>query len=319
MGQRASADVCRPTHQVRTIVEEAQGRRRFGQATLLFLDEIHRWNKSQQDALLPHVESGLITLVGATTENPSFSLNSALLSRCRVVVLNKLGSDDIKSILLAALRNPASGLPQNVDVPDDVIGGLAAAADGDARAALNALEFAVSISTDPSAPAGTPVVVSSDAVREVCSHPSLVFIGIVHFVPVGSHRAMMRHDPSRSVSPSFLFVFSLTLTPQHTMHIAHNLCMRAYPCMVTVQGLQKSHLLYDRAGDQHYNIISALHKSMRGGDVDAALYWLARMLESGEDARCVFLYTISASRLHLNDTALGIKRQPIPSQLKTSS
>lgn len=221
MGQRASADVCRPTHQVRTIVEEAQGRRRFGQATLLFLDEIHRWNKSQQDALLPHVESGLITLVGATTENPSFSLNSALLSRCRVVVLNKLGSDDIKSILLAALRNPASGLPQNVDVPDDVIGGLAAAADGDARAALNALEFAVSISTDPSAPAGTPVVVSSDAVREVCSHPSLVFIRIVHYVPVGSHRAMMRHGPSPSVSPSFLFVFfPHTHAPTHDAHCA---------------------------------------------------------------------------------------------------
>jgi putative ATPase len=155
--------------QVRAIVDEATNRRRFGQATLLFLDEIHRWNKSQQDALLPHVESGLITLVGATTENPSFSLNSALLSRCRVVVLNKLASGDIEAILRAALLNPAANLPQSIEVPDDVLAGLAAAADGDARAALNALEFAVSISTNPSAPTGTPVVVSGDAVREVRS------------------------------------------------------------------------------------------------------------------------------------------------------
>ena len=154
---------------MRAIVDEATNRRRFGQATLLFLDEIHRWNKSQQDALLPHVESGLITLVGATTENPSFSLNSALLSRCRVVVLGKLASGDVEAILRAALSNPAASLPRSVTVPDDVLTGLASAADGDARAALNALEFAVSISTDPSAPADTPVVVSGDAVREVSS------------------------------------------------------------------------------------------------------------------------------------------------------
>lgn len=109
---------------------------------------------------------------------------------------------------------------------------------------------------------------------------------------------MTRHELSLSMSPSFLFLyFLLTITPEHTMHTAHISCMRAYPCMVTVQGLQKSHLLYDRAGDQHYNIISALHKSMRGGDVDAALYWLARMLESGEDARYALLCNIVAIRL----------------------
>mmetsp|Transcript_38303 Transcript_38303/g.83235 ORF Transcript_38303/g.83235 Transcript_38303/m.83235 type:complete len:620 (-) Transcript_38303:24-1883(-) len=210
--------------EVRSIVEEATKRRQLNPSagTLLFLDEVHRWNKAQQDALLPHVESGLITLLGATTENPSFSLNKALLSRCRVVTIDGLDTDALVQILKAAIANPSSGLPTNVQVSDDVLKGLAAVADGDARQVLNALELAVDMSKPPTGTSGsgavTPIIISASTIEKA---------------------------------------------------------------------MQRTHLMYDRDGEEHYNIISALHKSMRGGDVDASLYWLARMLEAGEDARYI--------------------------------
>ena len=212
--------------QVRSVVEGALGRRKIGQGrTVLFLDEIHRWNKSQQDALLPHVESGLVTLVGATTENPSFSLNRALLSRCRVIVMDKLGTESLTSILRAALTDPRAGLPRRVEVSDDVLKGLSNLADGDARTAINALEIAINVSSgDPASEGGT-----SDAAASESS--------------------------------------AVTTVTAEAVRVAY----------------QKTHLPYDRDGEDHYNAISALHKSMRGGSVDASLYWLARMLESGED------------------------------------
>jgi putative ATPase len=183
-----------------------------GTKTILFVDEIHRFNKAQQDAFLPHVEKGTIILIGATTENPSFEVNSALLSRSRVVMLDKLTDADVTEIVERALKDSERGLGDlGVEVSEDALAHLARQADGDGRVALNALELAVA-ATKPEEK------------------------GIIHID------------------------------------------------LETVEGaMQKKALLYDRMGDEHYNIISALHKSLRGSDPDAALYWLARMLEAGED------------------------------------
>lgn len=183
-----------------------------GRKTILFVDEIHRFNKAQQDAFLPHVEKGTIILIGATTENPSFEVNSALLSRSRVVMLNKLTSDDLKQIVARALDDRERGLGKmKIHLTDEALDHMVTHADGDARIALNALELAIAATTP-----------GSRGVREL--------------------------DLS------------------------------------TIEGaLQKKALIYDKAGDEHYNIISALHKSLRGSDPDAALYWLARMLEAGEN------------------------------------
>lgn len=178
-----------------------------GKQTILFIDEIHRWNKSQQDALLPHVEDGTIVLIGATTENPSFEVNSALLSRTRVFTLESLTSDDILAVLQRALSDTAVGLGQmKLIAEDEALSLLASFTNGDARTALNVLEFA-----------------------------------------------------------------------------AHNAAGGKIMTAHIKEALQKTNLLYDKAGEEHYNIVSALHKSIRASDVDAALYWLGRMMEAGED------------------------------------
>jgi len=190
---------------LRTVIKEARTNEIEGKKTILFIDEIHRWNKSQQDALLPHVEQGVLILIGATTENPSFEVRSALLSRCRVFVLKSLGAEDLKKILQNAIKDKERGLGnKKIAISDESLNMLAAMSNGDARTALNILEYASSISDS----------IEEDAIKEA---------------------------------------------------------------------FQKSHLMYDKNGEEHYNIISALHKSMRGSDADAALYWLARMLEAGED------------------------------------
>eukprot|EP00047_Mylnosiga_fluctuans_P011543 m.21889 g.21889 ORF g.21889 m.21889 type:complete len:450 (+) comp3681_c0_seq2:2820-4169(+) len=200
---------------IREAADAAAKQRSYGRKTILFIDEIHHFNKSQQDAFLPLVESGLVTLVGATTENPSFNLNAALLSRCRVFVLGKLPTATIEAILRNALANGDAGLG---DVPlqadDEAISLIAASADGDARTALNSLEMAAE---------------------------------------------------SAEVDEGGLRTITLR----------------------SVQTFQKTHLVYDKSGDQHYDTISALHKSMRGNDANAALYWLGRMLEGGEDPRYI--------------------------------
>lgn len=187
------------------VVTRAQDQTFFRTKTILFIDEIHRWNKAQQDALLPHVEKGTITLIGATTENPSFEVISALISRTRVLVLNKLEANDIQEIIKHALADKEKGLGErNIQMSDEIILHLAQLANGDARMALNTLETAAEQSS----------IITADLIKKV---------------------------------------------------------------------LQKSHLYYDKTGEEHYNIISALHKSMRGGDANGAVYWLARMLEGGED------------------------------------
>lgn len=198
---------------LRRVVEEAKERRGMHrQRTILFIDEIHRFNKSQQDAVLPYVEDGTVTLIGATTENPSFEVISALLSRCRVFTLNTLDAGQLREIIRRALEDEERGLGKmRVELEEEAIDHLVAMSNGDSRIALNALEMAASI------------IKPDDA---------------------GNRR--------------------ITLA--------------------TVEdALQHRALLYDKAGEEHYNLISALHKSLRGSDPDAALYWLARMLEAGED------------------------------------
>ncbi|MCK9580524.1 MAG: replication-associated recombination protein A [Methanoregula sp.] len=186
---------------IRRETENARQRLIQGKKTIVFIDEIHRFNKNQQDALLPHVERGIITLIGATTENPSFEVNAALLSRCRVFVMEKLTAEEITALIDRALL--AQPEFKNIKIDGDAKKFLAEMADGDARVALNALELAA----------------------------------------------------------------------QTTSYIKK---------AVAEDALQKS-LMYDKSGEEHYNIISALHKSMRGGDADAGLYWLTRMLIGGED------------------------------------
>ena len=202
--------------EIRDVMATAQQtRHKLGRRTILFIDEIHRFNKAQQDAFLPRVEAGDIVLVGATTENPSFEVNAALLSRSKVFVLRALTEDEIALILGRALADPSRGLAADrVEVAPDALAAIARYANGDARVGLNLLELAVA--------AAPRAGVDETAVRRV----------------------------------------DLSLVQQ---------------------ALQRRALLYDKQGEEHYNLISALHKSMRNSDPDAAVYWLARMLEAGED------------------------------------
>ncbi len=197
---------------VRDVVRRARENLRRGRRTILFVDEIHRFNKAQQDAFLPHVEDGTITLIGATTENPSFEVISPLLSRCKVLVLEPLSKDDITTIVKRALSDRERGLGNiKAEVDEGVVDFISDRSNGDARCALNTLETAFMIA-----------------------------------------------EPDEN----------------GTRHITVE---------VVVEAMQKRALLYDRAGDEHYNVISAFIKSMRGSDPDGALYWLARMIEAGED------------------------------------
>ncbi|MFH1975512.1 MAG: replication-associated recombination protein A [Pseudomonadota bacterium] len=203
--------------EIRSVIEEAKNQLKLHRKrTILFVDEIHRFNKAQQDAFLHHVESGLITLIGATTENPSFEVIPPLLSRCRVITLKTLTDDDITRIIEAALKDKERGLGNlKLELSSEVLSHLVRISDGDGRMALNSLEIAAGIATGNLKPGDNEVI--------------NVTIGDLE------------------------------------------------------KALQKKALLYDKSGEEHYNLISALHKSMRGSDPDAALYWLARMLASGED------------------------------------
>ena len=196
--------------EIKTVMKEAEDARLYGRKTIVFVDEIHRFNKAQQDAFLPYVEKGSIILIGATTENPSFEVNDALLSPCKVFVLKALEVSDLVELLKHALQDERGFGSQHVLITEEQLHMLAVFANGDARTALNTLEMVVL--NGESSEAG---IVLTKEVLEQCTS-------------------------------------------------------------------QKS-LLYDRQGEEHYNLISALHKSMRNSDVDAAIYWLARMLEAGED------------------------------------
>ena len=197
---------------LREAIQQAKAELSYGKRTVLFIDEIHRFNKSQQDALLHAVENGTITLIGATTENPSFEVTGALLSRCRVLVLNQLSEDEIKIVLQRALENSERGLASyEPSISDELLGRIAHSAGGDARVALTALDAAVE-STSPDA-SGTRIITEQ----------------------------------------------------------------------TVIEALGRAHYAYDKGGEEYYNLISALIKSLRNSDVDASLYWLARMIEGGAD------------------------------------
>ena len=196
--------------EIRAVMEKAELNRQIGQRTIVFVDEIHRFNKAQQDAFLPFVEKGSIILIGATTENPSFEVNGALLSRCRVFVLQPLSAEDLMKMLQHALRSPKGFGGQKIEIAEDLLGLIANFANGDARSALSTLEMVI-LNGDMQ---GDKVIVTKEILEQCIS---------------------------------------------------------------------KKSLLYDKNGEEHYNLISALHKSMRNSDPDAAVYWLARMLEAGED------------------------------------
>ena len=196
--------------EIREVMNRAEGSRQLGQKTLVFIDEIHRFNKAQQDAFLPYVEKGSITLIGATTENPSFEINAALLSRCKVFVLKELSEEDLLVLLQRALTSQQGFGYLNVEISEDLLAVIAGFANGDARTALNTLEMAVTN--------GEIAMEKTTVTKEILE-----------------------------------------------------------------QCISRKSLLYDKKGEEHYNLISALHKSMRNSDPDAAVYWLARMLEAGED------------------------------------
>lgn len=197
--------------EIRSVMQKAEENRRYGEKTIVFVDEIHRFNKAQQDAFLPFVEKGSIILIGATTENPSFEVNSALLSRCKVFVLQELKTAELVQLLTRALTDEKGFGTQKINIGEELLVMIAVFANGDARTALSTLEMAV-LNGDMDAGGATTVT------RETLE-----------------------------------------------------------------QCTSKKSLLYDKTGEEHYNLISALHKSMRNSDPDAAVYWLARMLEAGED------------------------------------
>ena len=197
--------------EIREVMKQADMNRSYGERTIVFVDEIHRFNKAQQDAFLPFVEKGAIILIGATTENPSFEINGALLSRCKVFVLQALNAGEIKELLKNALDSEKGYGDQETDISDDILEKIAVFSDGDARSALSTLDM---------------VLINADIDNK----------GVIH-------------------------VTDETLE----------------------QCISKKTLLFDKNGEEHYNLISALHKSMRNSDPDASVYWLARMLEAGED------------------------------------
>ncbi len=197
--------------EIKDVMVQAEQKRKMGLRTLLFADEIHRFNKAQQDAFLPFVEKGSIILVGATTENPSFELNSALLSRCKVFILKALGEEDLERLLSHALESPKGLGNMRIAIGEEHLGAIARFANGDARTALNTLEMAV---------------------------------------------------------------FNGRMDEEGVLRVEED---------VLAQCMNRRSLLYDKNGEEHYNLISALHKSMRNSDPDAAVYWRYRMLEGGED------------------------------------
>lgn len=197
--------------EIKDVMNQAEAGRKMGVRTVLFVDEIHRFNKAQQDAFLPFVEKGSILLIGATTENPSFEVNAALLSRCRVFVLRALEETDLVRLLQNALRSPAGFAGQNIEISPEQLKAVAVFANGDARMALNTLEM---------------VVLNGEITKDGC----------------------------------------IRVTDEGL-----------------AQCINRKSLLYDKSGEEHYNLISALHKSMRNSDPDAAIYWMCRMLEGGEN------------------------------------
>ena len=266
---------------IKAVMAEAEAtRRELGRRTILFVDEIHRFNKAQQDAFLPRVEAGDIVLIGATTENPSFEVNAALLSRSKVFVLRPLAAEETAAVLRRALGDPARGLGgMGIAADDDALGAIAQHANGDARVALNLLELAATLVVR----AGSGVT-AGDADGDATE-------GGNRTGPAGSVDRTAAPSPGSGRSDRTAATDDAPgqgggdavgtepsgrggAGPPAPVRIDRALLARA---------MQKRALLYDKSGEEHFNLISALHKSLRNSDPDAGLYWLARMVEAGED------------------------------------
>ena len=259
---------------VRQVIAEARTRRQAtGRGTILFCDEIHRFNKAQQDAFLPVVEAGEIVLIGATTENPSFEIVRPLLSRAPVVVLDPLSQADLAAVTDAALADRERGLGRTgVTAPPEVVLRIAEAADGDARRALGILERAVQLLADSAADPTAEAEASSNP-ADAADSPTGADGHLGVDSPTNADSQTGADSPT--VADSQLGADSQPgADPQtiRTLSLSH-----------VETAIQHRFAVYDKAGDQHYDHISALHKSVRGGDPDAALYWLGRMLDAGED------------------------------------
>ncbi len=238
--------------EIKQVMVDAEKAATYGSRTILFVDEIHRFNKAQQDAFLPYVERGSIRLIGATTENPSFEINAALLSRCRVYTLRALEQPEIIALLNRALTDTERGLGSlHLTADEGALETIASYSSGDARNALNALEVAAKLTL-----AKSPVISTEDR-----TPPNAVILSEAKDPRISGRAAAPASEASQS--------------PEGRPRITADLAAEA---------LQQRVLLYDKKGEQHYDIISALHKSVRNSDADAALYWLGRMLAAGEDA-----------------------------------
>ncbi|MFH1030442.1 MAG: replication-associated recombination protein A [bacterium] len=252
------------------IAEAADRLTIYGQKTIFFVDEIHRFNKLQQDAFLPHVENGTIILIGATTENPSFEVNSALLSRCKVLVLKRLSNDDLINVAERALDDKKKGLGNfKLELSKDGMDYLINYADGDARRVLNLLEEVVSSPSFEEGVRGRFSTVGT-VVRENEGTRDAADYGEARPEDGGSREVAPSKDPPAPHSGATPFKKAVNRARRITAATLSEIS-------------QRSALLYDKKGEEHYNLISALHKSMRDSDPDASLYWLARMLEAGED------------------------------------
>ncbi len=267
---------------VREIIREAEERLRLhGRRTILFCDEIHRFNRAQQDAFLPHVERGTVTLIGATTENPSFEITGALLSRMRVFVLEPLAEDDVRALVARALTDLERGLGKlGLVIDDDAMALLCREADGDARRALSALEAAAEYllggsREGPPAAArdsqeGQALAGTTRAGSDAGSQEGEADAGITRA------RSGAVPDPAAAEARG-------APTPRPPSPPARPAEPSVIAPSVIADALQKRFARYDKGGEEHYNLISALHKAMRGSDADGALYWLARMVDGGED------------------------------------
>eukprot|EP01018_Ginkgo_biloba_P003785 Gb_27339 [translate_table: standard] len=309
--------------EVREVLEEAKRMKKMGQRTLFFVDEVHRFNKAQQDAFLPVIEDGSIVFFGATTENPSFEVNNALLSRCRVLTLNKLHPEHLRKLLELAILDSEKGLMvslkgvsvvSSIKVDEEAIEFLASASDGDARVALNALEIAAAAAAAAAREKDQGTFASTTGRNEhevgIRNFPekedSCPGDRTIPFKKFEGGREMIAYTPCKGREPLFEATKKMDASYAQTMASCDggglgysNIHKSKEGAWITggsgadgiiawvtlhdvKEALQCKHLIYDRTGEEHYNIISALHKSMRGSNPDAALYWLARMLEGGE-------------------------------------
>jgi len=247
--------------EIKQVMQASEQASQMGSRTILFVDEIHRFNKAQQDAFLPYVERGTIRLIGATTENPSFEVIGALLSRCRVYVLKQLTEEQIVTLLHRALADPERGLGAlNLTADEDAVELIASYSSGDCRNAYNALEVAAQLASDRGRPEGYGPQPPNSASQTGGHGPEPLHPAS----QTGGYGLQPVHSPAKQ---------SGALTPEGG-RITRALAEEA---------LQQRVLLYDKTGEEHYNLISALHKSVRNSDPDAALYWLGRMFASGED------------------------------------